>query len=61
MAGLLTGMLVTLFQTITQAALVCFNSVWLLVSFAPIAFLFYTISRYFRNSSREVPRGATWS
>ena len=56
MAGLLTGLLITLFQTISQATLVCFNSAWLLVAFVPIAALFYLIARYFRHSSREIMR-----
>lgn len=49
-------MLITFFQTITQAGLVSFNSKWLLVAFVPIAFIFYMLARYFRNSSRELQR-----
>ena len=61
LCGLMTAVFATLFQTIAQAGLVCFNSAWLLAAFVPIAIVFYSIARYFRNSSRELQRLASVS
>jgi ATP-binding cassette subfamily C (CFTR/MRP) protein 10 len=50
------ALFITLFQTVAQAALVSFNSLWMVPAFVPVLLLFYLVARYFRNSSREMQR-----